>query len=318
MIDFAPFLTTEEKWVVCLDTMGQDRQFSDDQKRFTLQAVQAFKQNWERAEMACLMQDRDKKIEVLARDPALEQETTATTLEQIERTADEKLQEEGKEFEDEEQKEIELGQHRLTTTAIVFKTGAWQEHMVAIQELNVIKTPKVVQALMFLLGVSREEICEPGSNKLFWKKARQLLGERIVQLMCDYRVLGSKQGEYRAYQTINYCERLIQEHSSEDVESYSFAVFRLFKWLQAALALRKQDIIRRKDLTRKARDNREAKLRQQEERTTNREVYLSDAQDKFKEDNREQIELFEKWEEEERIKASQEYGEELDDEDEEA
>jgi hypothetical protein len=102
------------------------------------------------------------------------------------------------------------------------------------------------------------------------------------------------------------------------VEAYSFAMFRLFKWLQAALALRKQDIIRRKDLTRRARDNREVKLRQQEERANNREAYLSDAQEKFKEDNREQIELFEKWEEEERIKASQEYGEELDDEDEEA
>jgi len=45
---------------------------------------------------------------------------------------------------------------------------------------------------------------------------------------------------------------------------------------------------------------------------------MNEAAEKFKEDNREAIEAFEKWQEEERIKASQEYGEELDDEDEEA
>lgn len=29
-IDFAPFISAEQKFVVCLDSMGQDRQFSDD------------------------------------------------------------------------------------------------------------------------------------------------------------------------------------------------------------------------------------------------------------------------------------------------
>ena len=40
--------------------------------------------------------------------------------------------------------------------------------------------------------------------------------------------------------------------------------------------------------------------------------------EKFKEDNREQIETFEKWEEAERIKREQEYGEEEGSEDEDA
>lgn len=34
--------------------MGQDRPFSDDQKRFVLRVVQSFKQNWERAEKQSL------------------------------------------------------------------------------------------------------------------------------------------------------------------------------------------------------------------------------------------------------------------------
>lgn len=61
---------------------------------------------------------------------------------------------------------------------------------------------------------------------------------------------------------------------NEEVEAYSAAVYRIFKWLQSAISLRKQDIIRRKDLIRKCRDDRESKIRQAEERTVNRENYL--------------------------------------------
>jgi hypothetical protein len=69
-------------------------------------------------------------------------------------------------------------------------------------------------------------------------------------------------------------------------------------------------------LTRKARENRESRIKAADERAVNRENYMNDAADKFKEDNREAIETFERWQEEERIKSNQEYGEELDDEDE--
>jgi hypothetical protein len=35
--------------------------------------------------------------------------------------------------------------------------------------------PKVFQALFYLLGYTREEICERDTNKIEWKKARQIL-----------------------------------------------------------------------------------------------------------------------------------------------
>jgi len=100
--------------------MGQDRPFSDDQKRFVLRAVQAFKNNWERAEKASLVQDRDKKIASMQKEPTIEQETNQSVLEQIERTVEELVATEAKEYEDDEQKEIEVGQLRLSATAKVF------------------------------------------------------------------------------------------------------------------------------------------------------------------------------------------------------
>ena len=101
-IEDLPFESFDEKWVVCLDTMGQDREFSPDEKRFCLTVVQAFIKNWERAEVASLKADRDARVEVMSRDPTIEQEATQTTLEQIDKTVDELVAADGREYEDDE------------------------------------------------------------------------------------------------------------------------------------------------------------------------------------------------------------------------
>lgn len=131
-------------------------------------------------------------------------------------------------------------------------------------------------------------------------------------------MLGPKEDDFRAYQTINYCKRLLEEHVLEDVTNYSSSFEKLYKWLEMAIKLRMQDITKRKASVRAARENRQLKIKAAEERATNRETYLTEAMEKFKEDNREQIETFEKYEEAERIKREQEYGEEEGSEDEEA
>ena len=65
VIEFKPFQTFKEEYIVCLDTLGQDRKFSDDEKRFTLQTVQSYKETWEQREVASLTRDRDRKLDLL-------------------------------------------------------------------------------------------------------------------------------------------------------------------------------------------------------------------------------------------------------------
>ena len=65
---------------------------------------------------------------------------------------------------------------------------------------------------MFLLRLPRDKICEPDSNKLFWKAAKQFMSGELQESMVDYRVCGPKEDEFKAYNTINYCEKLISEH----------------------------------------------------------------------------------------------------------
>ena len=53
----------EEKYVVCVDTLGQDRELSETQKRFILETIKRYRELWEKRENDNLTKDRDRKLE---------------------------------------------------------------------------------------------------------------------------------------------------------------------------------------------------------------------------------------------------------------
>jgi hypothetical protein len=100
--------------------MGQDREIDDDARRQVLQTVQTFREQWERAEVECLTADRDCRIELMSRDPQVEADLQEKITEVINKAVEDVLnveqpeQPEGKVV-DEEQKQLELSNLRLTT-----------------------------------------------------------------------------------------------------------------------------------------------------------------------------------------------------------
>lgn len=67
-INPAPFETVEEKFVVCIDTLGQDRELTDDQKRLVLQTVEKYRNTWEQRENSMLEKDRDDRLKTSEAD----------------------------------------------------------------------------------------------------------------------------------------------------------------------------------------------------------------------------------------------------------
>jgi len=49
-IEEKPFNIKKKSYVVCLDTLGQDREFTDDQRRFVLETIKKFRAMWEEKE----------------------------------------------------------------------------------------------------------------------------------------------------------------------------------------------------------------------------------------------------------------------------
>jgi hypothetical protein len=63
-----PFFTKKKKYVVCLDTLGQDREFTIEERRFALETVKNFAAIWERREAENLAKDRNLRLQLAEMD----------------------------------------------------------------------------------------------------------------------------------------------------------------------------------------------------------------------------------------------------------
>lgn len=127
-------------------------------------------------------------------------------------------------------------------------------------------------------------------------------------------MLGAKPDKTRKFNQLTYVGTMIEGINIEDVEAYHPGFAKLFKWLKTALTARKQDITRRKSMTKKAKQDRESKINASGERKINRANHLEEAENKFKDERKDEIEAFEKYQEKLAKKARQEYGDEDEDE----
>lgn len=60
--EFAPFKTRQQQFIICLNTLGQDRQFTQEEINFALNTVQVFADTWEKLEQKNLEHDVQLKL----------------------------------------------------------------------------------------------------------------------------------------------------------------------------------------------------------------------------------------------------------------
>lgn len=107
-------------------------------------------------------------------------------------------------------KEIFDNQKTLTIEATWFNEKEdWVKVLKNIKAFRVLKMPHILQALFFLCKFERDQICEPNSNKLSWKKAKELVETELPQRMKTYTLWGEKKEEYKPYMRINYTEKIV-------------------------------------------------------------------------------------------------------------
>ena len=64
----APFSVVEKKFIICIDTLGQDRGLTDEQKKFALNTATRFKNTWEKFEHEKLIADRNLRMKISLED----------------------------------------------------------------------------------------------------------------------------------------------------------------------------------------------------------------------------------------------------------
>ena len=200
---------------------------------------------------------------------------------------------------DDEQKDFYAKSMKLKYQALLFKNDEFLQKAISfIHSSTVIKYSRIWQSLFYILKINREAVCEPDSNKLKWKLAKNLLSPKsnLWDLMNEYEAVGQKDDEYREYQSINFIERNIENYYVEDADAYQASlVGRVMRWVQAAVKLRRADIVRRKALFRRAKELREEAIVNEQKRKERLDVELVEAEVKFKEDNKDEIEAYQNY-----------------------
>lgn len=89
---------------------------------------------------------------------------------------------------------------------------------------------------------------------------------------------------------LSFVEKNIENIVPEDVDAYSASIMgRLIRWIQAAVKLRRSDVIRRKALHRRAKELREEAISKEAKRVERQNLETSEAENKFNEDHKDEI-----------------------------
>jgi hypothetical protein len=125
--------------------------------------------------------------------------------------------------------------------------------------------------------------------------------------LADFEAQGAKPDDYVYYHTLNFLEKNLESYYPEDVDSYNAAIIgRLLKWLLAAFKLRRQDIIRRKALQRKARDYREDQIQKEAKRQERMQQETQEAEQQFIVDHKEEIDAAIAWSQRDPVQSGDE------------
>ena len=84
-----PFTTQKVKYVVCLNTLGQDREFTPEEIRFALDTAKFYRDEWQRIEKENLRRDIDRKMDNTEAERLYKETNEALDIAEAEKRAEE-------------------------------------------------------------------------------------------------------------------------------------------------------------------------------------------------------------------------------------
>jgi hypothetical protein len=93
---------------------------------------------------------------------------------------------------EEDAKADEIRKIRYRFLTELFQKDKWKNELLGFNNFKVVKHARILQSLFYLLKYPKEDICEAGTNKLFWKKAKKFFSEDILKKIEEYSPYGPK------------------------------------------------------------------------------------------------------------------------------
>lgn len=274
----APYQTVQIKFIVALDTLGQDRCFDESQVEKVINWVEFFRKEWERAENQCLKRDiscftvqnlkDQQKINEKQADWAEEEKNL---LEEAIKNLDPALPEDLKQIET-QSAFLELFRKRLI------------DEFSAILDLvnyHIVKHSKLIKIALYLSGVERASIIEPGTNYLNWKKAKIFVNSNLRDFFTQLKAKGQKHEKPEPYAMTMKLEKDLLSMNIEDIQHYSLALANLYRFLEQYFKVRVLDVGYRRKIYNNKADERDNVIKAAQDILERRKKYLEDAKDAY-------------------------------------
>jgi hypothetical protein len=284
-VELQEYKKTEKKLILCLDSLGQDRPFSNEQRKFIFETVKTLKFSWEHLEEKLLLKDRDLKMEMEQIDFILREQYPSEKLEQEEDKFVKEYFSSEKFIEnpitDERIKAVEWDYRRSRFIIDSFFNEENIKHaFLSLAHFEFVEFERLFQNTLYFIGFANKEINEENTNKLEWKMARKFWNVHVLEKLRDYNPFGPKPGKLPSYAMGNRLIHILETINKEELKNSSFVMARLLDFIQLVLKVRKDDIIRRRDVVNDLIEKRKAAIEEHRVRAEKREFELEEVRKK--------------------------------------
>ena len=243
----------EEKNIyMCLDTLGQDRIFSEEEINYIKKVGINIRESLEKLEQNLLEKDRDIRIKFLDNE---------TNLKKDEKYSDEKFEEStsnyiaqyfsSEEFKlknitEEKEKSIEGDLEKLRYFKSLFLEGDCLDILLTFQEFEFVEHLQIFQNLLYFAKMNPLDINENKTNKLEWKKARKFWKDLFPYLI-EYNPIGPKPEQVREIYKLNKIKENLESclKKRDEIKSYSQMLVMLLDFILHIIKVRHDNIIYR-------------------------------------------------------------------------
>ena len=243
----------EEKNIyMCLDTLGQDRIFSEEEINYIKKVGINIRESLEKLEQNLLEKDRDIRIKFLDNETNLKkdeqysdekfEESTSNYIAQYFSSEEFKL----KNITEEKEKSIEGDLEKLRYFKSLFLEGDCLDILLTFQEFEFVEHLQIFQNLLYFAKMNPLDINENKTNKLEWKKARKFWKDLFPYLI-EYNPIGPKPEQVKEIYKLNKIKENLESclKKRDEIKSYSQMLVMLLDFILHIIKVRHDNIIYR-------------------------------------------------------------------------
>lgn len=208
-VELKDYEKEEKICILALDTIGQDREFSEEEKEYIILIGNTLKESLYEQERGLLLKERDLIIRIKQKEEEYLQEYTENKVKEEE----EKYYKDYLNKKYEESIPIGLSDIDKTTNQThsrckyiinqLFENEVLKEILFSIQKLEMTPFERPIQYCFYFLKVNHNEINYPYTNKLDWKKGKSFWKEDVLKKLVDYSPFGPKTEEFDFFSKSN-------------------------------------------------------------------------------------------------------------------